>query len=154
MSWTAVRARRSRCLTNIRVRIVSGLRFARRREIVSRLPEKIRSTATADPAQNTARKRQTLVIGNWIARRNQFVNSPGLNPRQSKSRWPGRSEVKFCCPHHLDGLAMGYRWIIWSDGMETDNSQHDSSHENEQPHLQRKKGLVVELTIDLGIQPN
>ena len=38
--------------------------------------------------------------------------------------------------------------------METDNSQHDSLHENEQPHLQRKKGLVVELTIDLGIQPN
>jgi len=39
--------------------------------------------------------------------------------------------------------------------METDNnSQHDSLHRNEQPHLPRKKGLVVELTIDLEIQPN
>jgi hypothetical protein len=36
--------------------------------------------------------------------------------------------------------------------METDdNSQHDSSHRNEhwQPHLSRKKGLVVGLTIYL-----
>jgi hypothetical protein len=29
--------------------MVSGLRLARRREIVSRPPEKMRSTATADP---------------------------------------------------------------------------------------------------------
>lgn len=29
--------------------MVSGLRLARRREMVSRPPEKIRSTATADP---------------------------------------------------------------------------------------------------------
>ena len=35
--------------TNIRILMVSGLRLARRRKIVSRPPEKMRSTATADP---------------------------------------------------------------------------------------------------------
>ena len=42
-------ARCSRCFTNIRVLMVSGLRHARRRETVSWLPEKMRSTAMADP---------------------------------------------------------------------------------------------------------
>lgn len=46
------RARINFRFTNIRILIVSGLRLARRREIVSRPPEKIRSTATADPEKN------------------------------------------------------------------------------------------------------
>ena len=39
------------CLTSISVRIVSGWRLARRSDIVSRPPEKIRSTATAEPGE-------------------------------------------------------------------------------------------------------
>ena len=49
MSWIAPRARHRRCLTNIRVRMVSGLRLARRSEIVSRAPENMCLTATAEP---------------------------------------------------------------------------------------------------------
>lgn len=45
----ATRASFNRCLTNMRTRTVSGTKLARRNEIVSRPPEKIRSTATADP---------------------------------------------------------------------------------------------------------
>jgi hypothetical protein len=40
---------RKRCLTSMRTRIVFGFRLARRNEIVSLPPEKMRSTATADP---------------------------------------------------------------------------------------------------------
>jgi hypothetical protein len=36
-------------LTNIKVLMVSGFKLARRKEMVSRPPEKMRSTATADP---------------------------------------------------------------------------------------------------------
>ena len=43
------RARINFLFTNMSIRIVSGLRLARRREIVSRPPENILSTATADP---------------------------------------------------------------------------------------------------------
>ena len=39
------------CLTSMRNRIVSGLRLARRKDIVSRPPENILSTATADPVE-------------------------------------------------------------------------------------------------------
>jgi hypothetical protein len=51
-TWTrgssiAVLANLRRCLTSINVRMVSGFKLARRREMVSRPPEKIRSTATA-----------------------------------------------------------------------------------------------------------
>lgn len=45
----ALRASLRRCFTSISVRIVSGCRRERLREIVSLPPEKIRSTATADP---------------------------------------------------------------------------------------------------------
>jgi len=38
------------CLTSINVRIVSGRRLALRNEMVSRPPENILSTATAEPA--------------------------------------------------------------------------------------------------------
>ena len=48
----AVRAKRRRCFTSIKVWMVSGLRLARRNEIISRPPEKIRSTATAEPDGN------------------------------------------------------------------------------------------------------
>ena len=63
---------------------------------------------------------------------------------QNTCRWPGRSEAKFCSWHYLNVLATGYRRVIWGeDGMKTDeNSQHDSLHRNEQPHLPRKKELV------------
>ena len=40
----------SRCLTSIRTRIVSGIKLAQRKEIVSLPPEKMHSTATAEPA--------------------------------------------------------------------------------------------------------
>ena len=49
ISLTASRVSRRRCLTNMRVRIVSGFKLALRSEIVSRPPENIRSTATAEP---------------------------------------------------------------------------------------------------------
>src|SRR5882762_1506198 len=49
MSWIASHARQRRCFTNIRVRMVSGFKLARRSDIVSLPPEKIHSTATADP---------------------------------------------------------------------------------------------------------
>ena len=42
----------SLCFTNMSVWIVSGLRLVQQRDIVSCPPEKIRSTATADPKQN------------------------------------------------------------------------------------------------------
>jgi hypothetical protein len=45
----AVRAKRNCCLTNIKVPIVSGFKLAQRSNMVSLLPEKIHSTATADP---------------------------------------------------------------------------------------------------------
>ncbi|KAG1720671.1 hypothetical protein EDB19DRAFT_2029789 [Suillus lakei] len=45
------RAKRSLAFTSINVLTVSGLRLAHRSETVSRPPEKIRSTATADPHQ-------------------------------------------------------------------------------------------------------
>ena len=48
----AVRAKRRCCLTNINVRIVSGFKLAQRKDIVSRPPEKIRSTVTAEPIVN------------------------------------------------------------------------------------------------------
>ena len=48
-SCTAVLANLSLCLTSINVRMVSGFKLARRREMVSRPPEKICSTATAEP---------------------------------------------------------------------------------------------------------
>ena len=44
-----VHARQSRCLTSISVQMVSGLRLAQWREIVLQLPEKMCSTATAEP---------------------------------------------------------------------------------------------------------
>jgi hypothetical protein len=44
-----VRAKCNRFLTSMRIRMVSAWRLARRREMVSRPPEKIRSTATAEP---------------------------------------------------------------------------------------------------------
>jgi hypothetical protein len=47
-------------LTNIRVQIVSGLRLVRQREIVSWLPEKICSTATADPDWSAGEKETLL----------------------------------------------------------------------------------------------
>jgi hypothetical protein len=45
----AFRANRNLAFTNIRVLMVSAFRLARRSPIVSRPPENIRSTATADP---------------------------------------------------------------------------------------------------------
>ncbi|KAJ7692541.1 hypothetical protein B0H17DRAFT_1133020 [Mycena rosella] len=49
ISTPARRARRSHCFTIIRVRMMSGFKLARRREMVSRPPEKLCSTATAEP---------------------------------------------------------------------------------------------------------
>ena len=49
ISRIAVWARHSCCLTSINVLIVSSCRLTRHNDIVSRLPEKIHSTATADP---------------------------------------------------------------------------------------------------------
>jgi hypothetical protein len=49
----AARAWRRRCLTSIKVLMVSGFKLARRKEIVSRPPEKMRSTATADPVNSS-----------------------------------------------------------------------------------------------------
>ena len=48
MSRMAPWARPRCCLTNIRVRMVPGLRLACRSEIVSRSPEKMHSTTTAE----------------------------------------------------------------------------------------------------------
>ena len=45
-----IRASLSRCLTSIRTRIVSGIKLARCKEIVSLPPEKMCSTAMAKPA--------------------------------------------------------------------------------------------------------
>lgn len=43
------RAARSCCFASMSIRIVSGLRLARRSDMVSLPPEKIPSTATAEP---------------------------------------------------------------------------------------------------------
>ncbi|KAJ7320965.1 hypothetical protein DFH08DRAFT_818787 [Mycena albidolilacea] len=51
ISWTVFYARRRCCLTIIRVQIMSGFKLAHRREMVSQPPDKMRSTATADPME-------------------------------------------------------------------------------------------------------
>ena len=68
ISWIAVWARHSRCLTSINVLIVSGCRLTWRNNIVSHPPEKICSIATADPFGK---------IYKWL---NQHTNrnSPGI----------------------------------------------------------------------------
>jgi hypothetical protein len=48
-SFIAVLANLRCCLTSINVRMVFGFKLARHREMVSRSPEKIHSTATAEP---------------------------------------------------------------------------------------------------------
>ena len=62
----SLRLSRKWCFKIIKVRMVEGRRLARRKEIVSRPPEKMRSTATADPSmtrqfrlQNESRRRKT-----------------------------------------------------------------------------------------------
>ena len=49
MFWTAMHASCKCCLTSIRVLIVSGFKLERCRDIVSRPPKKMCSTATAEP---------------------------------------------------------------------------------------------------------
>ncbi len=56
----ALRSRWRRCFISMRTRIISGLRLARLSEMVSRPPEKIRSTATADPVNRTS------LTDNWL----------------------------------------------------------------------------------------
>jgi hypothetical protein len=50
----ALRVNLNLALTNIRVWMVSAFKLARRNPMVSRPPEKIRSTATAEPANESA----------------------------------------------------------------------------------------------------
>jgi hypothetical protein len=64
---TAVQARHDHCFTNINVLIALGWRLARRREIISRLPEKIHSTATGGPARGLV---NLLLIDNNSSRFN------------------------------------------------------------------------------------
>src|SRR5208282_5740176 len=63
-NFISSRARISFLFTNISIRMVSGLRLARRREMVSRPPENILSTATADPVTKSVliinRKRERI----------------------------------------------------------------------------------------------
>jgi hypothetical protein len=48
----SLRASLKRCFTIMRVRIVPGCKLAHRKEMVSRPPEKMRSTATAEPVKH------------------------------------------------------------------------------------------------------
>ncbi len=53
---SCVRTSRSCCLRTMRARIVSGLRLARRNDMVSRAPENTRSTATAQAVMYTVER--------------------------------------------------------------------------------------------------
>jgi len=54
------RVRCSRFLTSISIRMVLALRLARRRDMVSRPPEKILSTATAEPRDGYSEMVETM----------------------------------------------------------------------------------------------
>lgn len=62
----ATRSRRRRCFMIMRTRIVSGFRLERLKEIVSRPPEKMRSTATAEPISYHLTKRRLHIIRTYL----------------------------------------------------------------------------------------
>ena len=84
-------------MTNINVRIVSGWRLARRREIVSRAPEKIRSTATAEPGEELyehltqSRKSKSILTRNreQITCKTEKGGKLGLSTYPSLERFTG-----------------------------------------------------------------
>lgn len=82
----ASRARRKRCLTSISFRIVSGRRLALRREIVSRPPENILSTATAQPGTDDDHSELQLFESRASLLRSESHHSPGVREAISAYR--------------------------------------------------------------------
>jgi len=74
MSWTAMRASCKCCLTSIRVLIVSGFKLERCRDIVSRPPKKMCSTATAEPKIESGISWMVFNEHKWCTRDGQYIS--------------------------------------------------------------------------------
>ena len=93
-SRMAEQASRRRCLTSIKVRIVSGLRLARCSDMVSHPPENILSTATADPVNKVSKLWTRLTID---------YDSPRIE-RISRANWDKLGNWAQQPAHHWSGL--------------------------------------------------